>query len=199
MTLRPGGGDGKILHSSHGGGSPGLGSVGVSPASQTCFSCLCPNKSRRQLKTSLESETVLIQVKKKKVQEARNPLRKRQKQVILKHHKGIFLCFLWSYRIKLLASYVWRLYRVCKTINEVNISTNKTASTSYKHILILNEWHQQTRTLNSLTSVLRRGLRLPAPLRCDSSTGPSESRFNLSAEECMFEKGVCVCARLHIY
>lgn len=32
--------------------------AGVSVASQTCFSCLCPNTSRRQLKTSLESLTV---------------------------------------------------------------------------------------------------------------------------------------------
>lgn len=29
--------------------------VGVSLASQTCFSCLCPSISRRQLKTSLEN------------------------------------------------------------------------------------------------------------------------------------------------
>lgn len=32
--------------------------AGLSVASQTCFSCLCPNTSRRQLKTSLESLTV---------------------------------------------------------------------------------------------------------------------------------------------
>lgn len=30
----------------------------MSPASQTCFSCLCTGTSRRQLKTSLESQTV---------------------------------------------------------------------------------------------------------------------------------------------
>lgn len=34
------------------------GAAGLSVASQTCFSCLCPNTSRRQLKTSLESLTV---------------------------------------------------------------------------------------------------------------------------------------------
>lgn len=35
--------------------SDSSGRVGVSLASQTCFSCLCPSTSRRQLKTSLES------------------------------------------------------------------------------------------------------------------------------------------------
>lgn len=47
-----------------GGSSSGV--VGVSVASQTCFSCLCPNISRRQLKTSLESLTVSTDVVKRR-------------------------------------------------------------------------------------------------------------------------------------
>lgn len=47
-----------------GGSSSGV--VGVSVASQTCFSCLCPNTSRRQLKTSLESLTVSTDVVKRR-------------------------------------------------------------------------------------------------------------------------------------
>lgn len=49
--------------------------VGMSQASQTCFSCLCPSTSRRQLKTSLESlaEFVVPVVGKSSNQEVRNP------------------------------------------------------------------------------------------------------------------------------
>lgn len=49
-----------------GGGSDPPRVVGVSVASQTCFSCLCPNTSRRQLKTSLESLTVSTDVVKRR-------------------------------------------------------------------------------------------------------------------------------------